>query len=156
MEKMEAHQKGVLHRAFSVFVFNDRNEMLLQKRATSKYHSGGLWSNTCCSHPRLGESEVSAGERRLQEELGFTVKLANVFSFIYKAELDNHLIEHELDHVLVGEYSAAPRMNPEEVEDWKYVSMEWLEADLANAPENYTIWFKTIFPRVKSLLITSE
>ena len=156
MEKMEAHQKGVLHRAFSVFIFNDKNEMLLQKRASSKYHSGGLWSNTCCSHPRIGETEVAAGERRLQEELGFSVALTNVFSFIYKAELDNELTEHELDHVLIGEYNAAPALNLEEVEDWKYVSLDWLASDLTTHHDAYTIWFRTIFPRVKSLLIPTE
>lgn len=152
MEKMEAHYKGLLHRAFSVFIFNDKNEMLLQKRASSKYHSGGLWSNTCCSHPRMGETEVAAGERRLEEELGFSVKLTNVFSFIYKAELDNQLTEHELDHVLVGDYNKAPVPNPEEVEDWKYVSISWLEMDLKANPGAYTVWFKVIFPKVKSLL----
>lgn len=155
MEKMEAHKKGLLHRAFSVFVFNQHKELLLQRRAISKYHSGGLWSNTCCSHPRSGENEVAAGERRLQEELGFTVPLTSVFSFIYRAELDNDLIEHELDHVLIGRSDATPLPNPEEVDDWKYISLEDLEADIKAHPENYTVWFKVILPRVREELISN-
>ena len=152
MEKMEAHEKGVLHRAFSVFIFNDKNELLLQKRASSKYHSGGLWSNSCCSHPRSGESIVDAGKRRLVEEMGFSVPLDAVFSFIYKAELDNSLTEHELDHVLIGRYNDAPEMNLDEVEDWDYVDLESLESDMSDHPENYTEWFKIIFDRVKTVL----
>ena len=130
MEKMEAHEKGVLHRAFSVFIFNDNNELLLQKRASSKYHSGGLWSNSCCSHPRTGETIVEAGTRRLIEEMGFIVPLESVFSFIYKAELDNHLTEHELDHVLIGRYNEAPKFNADEVEDWKYIDLDALANDI--------------------------
>lgn len=149
MEKMEAHEKGVLHRAFSVFIFNDKNELLLQKRASSKYHSGGLWSNSCCSHPRDGESAVKAGERRLMEEMGFTVPVEAVFSFIYKAELDHGLTEHELDHVLIGRYNDAPNINPEEVEDWKYINLDELSADIKQYPENYTEWFKIVFDRVR-------
>lgn len=152
MEKMEAHEKGVLHRAFSAFIFNDKNELLLQKRASSKYHSGGLWSNSCCSHPRNGESVVQAGERRLTEEMGFTVPVEAVFSFIYKAELDHGLTEHELDHVLIGRYNDAPNINPEEVEDWKYVNLDELSADMKQYPENYTEWFKIVFDRVRVVL----
>ena len=152
MEKMEAHEKGVLHRAFSAFIFNDKNELLLQKRASSKYHSGGLWSNSCCSHPRDGESAVQAGERRLTEEMGFTVPVEAVFSFIYKAELDHGLTEHELDHVLIGRYNDAPNINPEEVEDWKYVNLDELSADMKQYPENYTEWFKIVFDRVRVVL----
>lgn len=154
MEKMEAHEKGLLHRAFSVFVFNTENELLLQKRASSKYHSGGLWSNTCCSHPRSGETAVQAGERRLTEEMGFTVSLENKFSFIYEAKLDNELTEHELDHVLIGYFSDEPQMNPEEVEDWKYVSLDDLEEHMDDNPDDYTVWFRVIFDRVKTTLLS--
>ena len=149
MEKMEAHEKGLLHRAFSVFIFNDNNELLLQRRALSKYHSGGLWSNSCCSHPRENESVLEAGKRRLTEELGFTVDLKETFSFIYKAKLDNELTEHELDHVLIGKYNELPEGNPEEVDGVKYVSLDWLENDIEENPDNYTVWFRVIFDRVK-------
>ena len=152
MEKMEAHEKGMLHRAFSVFVFNENNELLLQKRASSKYHSGGLWSNSCCSHPRNGESIVDAGERRLTEEMGFSVPLEAVFSFIYKAELDNSLTEYELDHVLIGQYGESPEINVNEVEDWKYIDLEILALDLEIHPGNYTEWFRIIFDRVREVL----
>ena len=152
MEKMEAHEKGILHRAFSVFIFNDKNELLLQKRASSKYHSGGLWSNSCCSHPRSGEHVVDAGVRRLTEELGFSVPLMSSFSFIYEAKLENDLIEHELDHVLIGRYSDEPIMNLEEVEDWKYMSLSDLDSDMKQHPELYTIWFQIIFERVRKEL----
>jgi isopentenyl-diphosphate delta-isomerase len=153
MEKMEAHQKGYLHRAFSIFVFNDNNELLLQKRAVQKYHSGGLWTNTCCSHPRVGESLVAAGTRRMEEEMGFTCTMDPVFSFIYKAELDNNLIEHELDHILIGKYNQAPVPNPDEVADWKYIDLDLLTADLEANPQNYTVWFKLVFDQVKAHLI---
>ncbi len=148
MEKMEAHEKGLLHRAFSVFIFNEKNELLLQKRAVSKYHSGGLWTNTCCSHPRKNESLLDAGKRRLQEEMGFEVPLKAVFSFIYKAKLDNELTEHELDHVLIGRFEEAPNFNLEEVEDWKYMSMDSLATDLKLNAGIYTEWFKIVFDRV--------
>lgn len=152
MEKMEAHEKGVLHRAFSVFIFNEKNELLLQKRASSKYHSGGLWSNSCCSHPRVGETVIEAGTRRLVEEMGFSVPLEAVFSFIYKAELDNSLTEHELDHVLIGRYNDGPIINLDEVEDWKYIDLDSLSDDMKHHPENYTEWFKIIFDRVRTVL----
>jgi isopentenyl-diphosphate Delta-isomerase len=152
MEKMEAHEKGILHRAFSVFIFNDQNELLLQKRASKKYHSGGLWSNSCCSHPRAGELVVDAGVRRLSEELGFSVPLHASFSFIYEAKLENDLTEHELDHVLIGRYSGVPLMNPEEVEDWKYMGLDALAADMEQYPEVYTVWFQIIFERVRTEL----
>lgn len=155
MEKMEAHEKGRLHRAFSVFVFNDNNQLLLQKRAKSKYHSGGLWTNTCCSHPRENEDIVAAGQRRLQEEMGFTTPLTSSFSFIYKAHLDNDLTEHELDHVLIGEHNDAPTPNTAEVEDWKYVDLDELVRDIENNPQHYTIWFHKIFDRVKNHFINS-
>lgn len=152
MEKMEAHEKGVLHRAFSVFIFNEHNELLLQKRASSKYHSGGLWSNSCCSHPRTNESVVEAGERRLLEEMGFTVPVEAVFSFIYRANLDHGMTEHELDHVLIGRYNDAPQLNPDEVEDWKYVDLDTLSEHMQRHPEEYTEWFKIVFDRVREEL----
>jgi isopentenyl-diphosphate delta-isomerase len=147
MEKMEAHRKAVLHRAFSVFAMNDRNEILLQRRALSKYHSGGLWTNTCCSHPREGESIEDAAKRRLQEEMGFSCEVKRVFSFIYKAELDNELTEHELDHVLIARYNLDPMVNPEEVDSFRWESVEWVSADIKAHPENYTEWFKIIYDR---------
>lgn len=150
MGKLEAHEKGCLHRAFSVFVFNDKNELLLQKRARNKYHSGGLWTNTCCSHPRENETIVAAGKRRMQEEMGFICEMEPVFSFIYEALLDNDLTEHELDHVLIGTYNQNPTPNPEEVEDWKYIDLETLSSDMEVNPEEYTVWFKLVFEQVKN------
>ncbi|MFT5822704.1 MAG: isopentenyl-diphosphate delta-isomerase [Crocinitomix sp.] len=147
MEKMEAHEKGLLHRAFSVFVFNDKNELLLQQRALHKYHSGGLWTNTCCSHPRDGEGLVEAGTRRLNEEMGFECEITPVLSFIYKAELDNELTEHEFDHVLIGKYNADPQPNPDEVSNWKFVDLKILAEDLNQNPDHYTIWFQKIFEK---------
>ena len=145
MEKIEAHKKAVLHRAFSVFILNDNNELLLQRRALSKYHSPGLWTNTCCSHPREGESVINAGIRRLREEMGFETEINNLFSFIYKAEFDNGLTEHELDHVLLGRYNKAPLINKLEVSDWKWTNMEFLKKDVVINPDLYTVWFKIIF-----------
>ena len=147
MPKMEAHEKAVLHRAFSVFIFNQKGELMLQQRALHKYHSPGLWTNTCCSHQRLGETNIEAGKRRLNEEMGFSVPLQELFSFIYKAPFDNGLTEHELDHVMVGYFEAEPTINPEEVAAWKWISLEELEQDLSRKPENYTVWFKIIFDR---------
>ena len=145
MGKMEAHEKGLLHRAFSVFVFNSKQEVLLQQRAACKYHSPNLWTNTCCSHPRAGETNQQAGERRLQEEMGLQVPLREVFSFIYKAPFDNGLTEHEYDHVLIGYSDAQPQINPEEVASWKWLSLEAIKEDILQAPERYTAWFKIIF-----------
>lgn len=145
MEKMEAHEKGLLHRAFSVFVFNDQKELLLQRRAISKYHSGGLWTNTCCSHPRKGETLEEAGKRRLREEMGFSTDLQPIHSFIYKAKLDNNLTEHELDHILIGKFNGKPELNSDEADDWKYVSIDKIESDIKDRPEKYTAWFKIIF-----------
>ncbi len=152
MEKMEAHRKGTLHRAFSVFVFNSNNQLLLQKRARHKYHSGGLWSNTCCSHPRENETLTDAGERRLREELGYSVPLNWCFSFIYRAELDQGLIEHELDHVLIGNSDEIPNPNEDEVSDWTFMDLGQLESDMMIHPENYTEWFKIVLPRVRDEL----
>ena len=147
MEKMEAHEKGVLHRAISVFVFNEKNELMLQQRAWHKYHSPGLWTNTCCSHQRMGEDSVSAGRRRLREEMGFEVPLEFKVSFIYKAPFDNGLTEHELDHVLVGHFEGEPKINSEEVASWKWMPMDELIQDMAEHPDQYTVWFKIIFDK---------
>tara|TARA_B100000795_G_scaffold269961_1_gene261396 strand:- start:7003 stop:7527 length:525 start_codon:yes stop_codon:yes gene_type:complete len=145
MPKMEAHEKGVLHRAFSVFTFNKKGELMLQQRAAHKYHSPLLWTNTCCSHQRNGETNLEAGKRRLQEEMGFTAELKEVFSFIYKAPFDNGLTEHELDHVLVGYFDDNPNINKEEVEDYKWMLLEDVKSDIDENPSIYTEWFKIIF-----------
>jgi isopentenyl-diphosphate Delta-isomerase len=145
MGKMEAHEKAVLHRAFSVFVLNDQNEVMLQQRAAHKYHSPLLWTNTCCSHQRAGETNIEAGTRRLSEEMGFTTELKELFHFIYKAPFDNGLTEHELDHVMVGRYNGVPEINPEEVASWKWMSIEDIKSDMKSHPEAYTVWFKIIF-----------
>ena len=147
MPKMEAHEKAVLHRAFSVFIFNNENELMLQQRAFGKYHSPGLWTNTCCSHQRDGESNIDAGKRRLQEEMGFTADLQESISFIYKAPFDNGLTEHEYDHVLLGSYNGEPTINTEEVASWKWMKMDDIKVDMALHPENYTAWFKIIFEK---------
>ncbi|NCC72069.1 MAG: isopentenyl-diphosphate Delta-isomerase [Sphingobacteriia bacterium] len=148
MEKMEAHKKAVLHRAFSIFVFNDKNELMLQQRALNKYHSPGLWTNTCCSHPRSGEELLEAGHRRLREEMGFDCELQKIFDFIYRAKLDKGLTEHEFDHVLFGRYNGIPLINPNEVSAWKWMSMNDIAADMHKRPENYTVWFRIAFNRV--------
>ena len=150
MEKIEAHEKALLHRAFSVFVFNDKNELMIQQRALSKYHSPGLWTNTCCSHQREGESNIEAGKRRLQEEMGFSTELKDTISFIYKAPFDNGLTEHEFDHILIGNFEGTPELNPDEVASWKWVSLEDLEADMKKNPHIYTEWFKIIFDKYYS------
>jgi isopentenyl-diphosphate delta-isomerase len=147
MPKMEAHQKAVLHRAFSVFIFNDKNELMLQQRALQKYHSPGLWTNTCCSHQREGETNIEAGKRRLQEEMGFVTELLETTSFIYKAPFDNGLTEHEYDHVMVGYYNEVPNINKDEVTDWKWMSLDEVKKDLVMHPEHYTVWFKIIFDK---------
>jgi isopentenyl-diphosphate delta-isomerase len=147
MPKLEAHQKAVLHRAFSVFILNSKNEIMLQQRAHQKYHSPLLWTNTCCSHQREGESNLLAGSRRLYEEMGFETSLKELFHFIYIAPFDNGLTEHELDHVMIGYYEEDPRINTEEVEDWKWMSIEDVKNDMQVHPEIYTIWFKIIFDK---------
>lgn len=151
MNKMEAHEKGLLHRAFSVFIFNDSNELLIHQRADEKYHSGGLWTNTCCSHPRYGEEIIEAGKRRLQEEMGFVTELHEQFSFIYRAELDHNLIEHELDHVLFGTHNEISDFNPMEVKAAKFIKIDELEMDIKLNPNDYTEWFKIIFEMTKKL-----
>ncbi|MBA5791252.1 isopentenyl-diphosphate Delta-isomerase [Flavobacterium sp. xlx-214] len=145
MPKMQAHQEALLHRAFSVFILNDKNEVMLQQRAAHKYHSPMLWTNTCCSHQRDGESNIAAGQRRLQEEMGFSVPLKELFSFIYKAPFDNGLTEHEYDHVLVGYSNNAPEINLDEVASWKWMSIESIKEDMKKQPAVYTEWFKIIF-----------
>jgi len=148
MAKMEAHEKGVLHRAFSVFLFNDKKELLLQRRAVTKYHSPGLWTNTCCSHPRNGENVMEAANRRLMEEMGIMAELEQKFSFIYHAELDQNLIEHELDHVLIGNFNGTPLLNPEEASEWKFLNLEDVKKDVSTSPNDYTEWFKICLDRV--------
>jgi isopentenyl-diphosphate delta-isomerase len=147
MEKMAAHEQALLHRAFSVFVLNDKNEVMLQQRASHKYHSPLLWTNTCCSHQRPGESNIQAGKRRLEEEMGFKTELKELFHFIYKAPFDNGLTEHELDHVMIGYSNQEPIINPEEVESWKWMKIESIKKDMDIHPEIYTIWFKIIFDK---------
>jgi len=147
MEKIEAHEKALLHRAFSVFVFNDKNELMLQQRAAEKYHSPLLWTNTCCSHQRDGESNIGAGKRRLQEEMGFSCELEEVFSFIYKAPFENGLTEHELDHVMVGKFDGKPAINKEEVASYKWMTLEDVKSDMKQNPTKYTAWFKIIFDK---------
>jgi isopentenyl-diphosphate delta-isomerase len=142
MEKMQAHIEGRLHRAISVFVYNSKGEMLLQQRAGGKYHSAGLWTNTCCSHPRPAEAVMDAANRRLQEEMGMVCKLKEIFSFVYKAHLDHELTEYEYDHVFTGISDAIPVPDPEEVGGWKYMSIETLTADITANPDEYTEWFK--------------
>ncbi|MEY4057233.1 MAG: isopentenyl-diphosphate Delta-isomerase [Chitinophagia bacterium] len=148
MEKMEAHKQAVLHRAFSVFLFNPQGKMLLQQRALTKYHSAGLWTNTCCSHPRPGETLDDAVTRRLMEEMGITAKVSKAFDFIYQAELPDHLNEHEFDHVFIGNYDDEVRPNHLEVANFVYQSIEEVAANLQSHPEKYTVWFKIAFPKV--------
>jgi len=147
-EKMAAHRSGKLHRAVSVFIFDSGGRLLLQKRAAAKYHSGGLWSNTCCGHPRPNENRRDAARRRLKEEMGIDCELAEMFSFVYRAALPNGLIEHEYDYVFFGNYDGEPAPNPEEAEDWKWVEMERLKADLKSNPHAYTFWLAACLDRV--------
>lgn len=144
MPKLEAHQKGLLHRAFSILVSNSSNELLIHKRAEGKYHSENLWTNTCCSHPFPGETILEAAHRRLQEEMGFDCPLEKQFDFIYRKALDNDLIEHELDHVLTGKFNGIPNPDPEEVAEFRWISKEALKKEMENHPENFTYWFKII------------
>jgi isopentenyl-diphosphate delta-isomerase len=149
MEKMEAHQKGVLHRAFSVLIFNSKGEWLIQKRADSKYHSAGLWTNTCCSHPRLGEPIEVAAQRRLKEEMGIDVTPVLSHKFIYQASLGNGLTEHELDYVLIGQFDGIPNINHNEVSDWKFIPEQTLKSDIITEPDTFTHWFKIIISHWK-------
>jgi len=146
-EKMWAHRQGLLHRAFSIFVLNSYGQLLIQKRAIAKYHSGGLWTNTCCSHPRPEESIIAAADRRLKEEMGFSCELTEIFTFTYNSALDHGLIEHEYDHVLLGKFDGEPSLNPAEAEDWKWIELDKLKADLTSHPELYTFWLKDCFDK---------
>lgn len=148
MGKAQAHEEGVLHRAFSIFVFNDKGQLLLQQRALDKYHSGGLWTNTCCSHPQPGEDIMKAAHARLQEEMGFDCALEEIFQFTYRAEFDNGLIEHELDHVLIGKFNGMPVINEEEAEAFRWIGLEELQKDMKEQEELYTEWFKIAMVRV--------
>jgi len=156
MLKLEAHEKGLLHRAFSVFLFNDQGELLVQRRAIDKYHSADLWSNTCCSHPMPGEETLQAAHRRLQEEMGMQTGLIPLYSFIYHAPLENGLIEYEFDHVFTGVSDQAPVINTDEVSDWKFMSADDLLADIEINPGLYTVWFKmavrTVLEKRKNLI----
>jgi len=143
-DKLRAHVEGALHRAFSVFVFDHEGRLLLQRRAREKYHSGGLWSNTCCGHPRPGEETAAAAHRRLREEMSFDCELREAFDFVYRAELDNDLVEHEYDHVFVGEFEGYPTPDPSEVEEWKWVSVDELRRGLREEPSRYSYWLKTL------------
>ncbi|GAA4244908.1 MULTISPECIES: isopentenyl-diphosphate Delta-isomerase [Winogradskyella] len=147
MPKMEAHEKALLHRAFSVFIFNDKKELMLQQRAAHKYHSPNLWTNTCCSHQRDGETNLKAGKRRLQEEMGFVTNLEETTSFIYKAPFENGLTEHEYDHIMIGYYNEKPNINEDEVANWKWMSLDAIKSDMQTNPQLYTAWFKIIFEK---------
>lgn len=150
MEKLEAHRQGMLHRAFSILIFNSNAKLLIHRRALGKYHSAGLWSNTCCSHPLPSETIIEAGVRRLKEEMGMETSLAPLFSFIYRAELENNLIEHELDHILIGFSDQEPKANPDEVCDYKWVSLYELECQMEQNPQDFTAWFKLIILEYRS------
>lgn len=154
MEKIEAHRKGLLHRAFSVLLFNSSGELLLQKRANDKYHSGGLWTNTCCSHPLPGEPLADAVQRRLLYEMGINLKPEFAFKFIYKTPLDKSLVEHELDHVFIGTFDGNPVINKDEVSEWKFMSLSELKNDMELSPEAYTVWFRLIVnhPQMEHIL----
>ena len=147
-EKMSAHRSGKLHRAVSVFIFDPGGRLLLQKRASAKYHSGGLWSNSCCGHPRPGENRRDAARRRLKEEMGIDCELAEIFSFIYQAALPIGLIEHEYDYVFFGSHDGEPVPNPAEAEDWKWMDVERLRADMKKNPHSYTFWLAACLDRV--------
>ncbi|MES2587452.1 MAG: isopentenyl-diphosphate Delta-isomerase [Bacteroidota bacterium] len=144
MPKLEVHQKGLLHRAFSILIFNSKGEFLIQKRADGKYHSSNLWTNTCCSHPRKGEIIIDAAHRRLKEEMGFDCELNFAYKFIYKTDFENELVEHEFDHVFLGEFNENPLPNPSEVSDFKWIRLSDLRNDMQKSPEKYTFWFKKI------------
>jgi isopentenyl-diphosphate delta-isomerase len=146
--KMDIHRRGILHRAFSIFVFNSKGKLLIQQRLKNKYHSGGLWTNTCCSHQRLGETLEESTHRRLIEEMGFDCELTEIFTFKYRANLDHDLIENELDHVFIGRYEKDPLPNIDEVEGFKWISVADIQKDIKKNPDNYTYWFKLVVNRV--------
>ncbi len=148
MDKVKAHQQGLLHRAFSIFIFNSEGKLLLQQRAQSKYHGGGLWTNTCCSHPQLGENVMDSAKERLLMEMGLKCDLIFSHTFIYKVNVENDLIEHELDHVFIGFQDTHPLINKAEVQAYKWLSIEDIMEDLYQHPDKYTYWFKLAFPQV--------
>ena len=152
LEKLEVHYKALLHRAVSVFIFNSKGEWILQQRALQKYHSKGLWTNTCCSHPYPGETCLQAASRRLLEEMGLQSDLREIFSFIYKEQLDNGMTEHELDHVFIGISDDLPALNHHEVMDWRNVSYTDLEREIAENPAHFTVWFRQIYRQVNECL----
>lgn len=152
MAKMEAHRRGALHRAFSVFLYNARGDLLLQKRAEGKYHSPGQWTNTCCSHPRPGEEVLAAAARRLMEEMGVSCPLQFVFTVLYRVELRNGLAEHELDHVLIGTFEGEPAVEPREVAGWRFVPPQQIAAEVAEDPRRFTPWFRLILPQLQARL----
>ena len=150
-EKIKAHKEGKLHRAFSIFIFNSKGQLMIQQRAKAKYHSGGLWSNTCCSHPRPKEKTEDAAKRRLEEEMGFVCDLKEIFSFTYKAKIGN-LIEHEFNHVFIGQYDDVASLNRDEANDWKWIDLKELKKDISTNPNKYTVWFKIAIKRVGKYL----
>jgi len=156
MEKMEVHQKALLHRAFSIFIFNSKGDMLLHQRALNKYHSAGLWTNACCSHPHKDQQTIDAAEKRLQEEMGFTIPLKKAFDFTYKAALDNGLTEYEYDHVFVGTYDGDIKPDEVEVRDFCFVSMDEIKKSIQSHPRKYTEWFKIAFPKVEEYLASMQ
>ena len=156
MPKLEAHQKGLLHRAFSIFIFNQRGQLMMQQRALDKYHSGGLWTNTCCSHPILNESTEETAHKRLLEEMGITCDLIPVTKFIYKAELGNGLIEHEYDHVFIGYSNDAPILNKNEANAWKWMDIDVLKEEINSNPDLYTAWLKPALEHLTNYLLTEK
>lgn len=156
MEKLEAHRKGILHRAFSVFIFNSRGKMLIHQRAAGKYHGGGLWTNACCSHPLPGETLEDAVCRRLSQEMGMSCEVRKIFDFVYRAEVENGLTEYEFDHVYVGVTDAEPVPNKDEVQAWEWRHPEEILSDLSSEPERYTIWFAEALPRVLEAMRKNE
>ena len=155
MEKIQAHREALLHRAFSIFIFNSKKELLLQQRAEHKYHSGNLWTNTCCSHPRKEETILQAANRRLEEEMGMFCSLEKVYSFIYKSPYENGLTEHELDHVLIGYSDNLPKINLEEVKNYVYKDLQTVAKEIEETPKLYTSWFKITFPTLQKYLLDS-
>ena len=151
-EKLQAHKQGKLHRSFGILVFNSKNELMLQKRHSSKYHSGGLWTNTCCSHPRPGEKTLEAAHRRLKEEMGFDCELKEAFTFSYNVKFDNGLYENEFYHIFIGYSEQEPKFNPEEAEDWKWMGLQDIATDMSKNPGSYTHWFKLTIPKAIAYL----